>query len=355
MSTPDRISLVVGGRKFEHFERYSIEADLYTAADAWSVDLANPEHRVEPGMECRLYVNGERELAGIVDRVVPSYDKRGVRVKLEGRDLMGLVVDHCCEEFLTLKNITLKSLAERLLRQVPFIDRSEIVYQENIRGRLKASRKARTSTEIFDKPQRYMQIEPGQTAFEVLNEFALSRGLMFYSLPAGTFVFGKPREGGEPVFTITNRRDGRGNNVREGVFYNDISRRYSKITVIGQQQGVDSDAMDATKTATRAVVTDNELPYYKPFVARNNNDYQSPALHARMLLERQRHDGFQLFYKVPRHSQDGRNWQINELCRVQDEIFNVDGVYLIYQRVLELTRQDGPITWLKLGPPGVVA
>lgn len=87
-------------------------------------------------------------------------------------------------------------------------------------------------------------------------------------------------------------------------------------------------------------------------VVKDNNDYQSPALHSRMLMEKARHDGLQLRYKVPFHSQGGRNWTINELCTVKDEVLGIDGTYLIYGRTLELSRQ-GSYTSVKLGKPGV--
>lgn len=334
----DTVSLRIGGQDISHFLGYSIEADLYQAADAFHLDLVNPEIRVIHGSRCELFVNNELELTGIIDKVIPGYDKKGAKLTIEGRDLMGLVVDAYCEEFKTHKNITLKSLAEKLLKPIPFISRESIVYQQGA-----------------DEPLKMVQVEPGQTVFQVLHDAAASRGLMFYSLTDGTFCFGKPAARGSHEYTIFTRKDGRGNNVKDATRYQDISGRYSKITVLGQQQGREEFGMDSRKVNTRASVTDPNFPYHKPFVTRNNNDDLSPALQARLLLEKQRFESDQLFYKVPRHASGGRNWRINKLCRVTDEVFGIDGTYLIYNRVLAMDKQEGVITWLKLGPPGVVA
>ncbi len=347
----DSVSLFIDGMQINNFLSYTIESDIYTADDAFSVELANPEIQVKEGHRCELYVNGELELTGIIDRVTRSYDKDGLKLRVEGRDLMGLLVDSYCEEFITLQGISVKALAERLLRKVPFINRKKIIYQDNFSGKLKKKAKGESSIALLDAPHNFSHIEPGMTIFEVLKDYAGSRGLMFFCLPDGTMVFGKPKEKGEPVFSIICTKDGKDNNVLEGEMIKDISKRYSKITVIGQQQGLDG--IDANAINTKATIEDKDFPFYKPMVAKNNNDYQSPKLHARMLLEKLRHEGFQLNYKVPGHSQNGKNWTINELCNVKDEILNVEGTYLIYGRTFEMSKQ-GVYTSLKLGIPGVI-
>jgi len=333
----DSVTLKIGGQAIENFLSYSIEADIYTADDAFTLDVANPEIRIEPGKLCELYVNGEREMTGIVDRINDGYGRRGSSIRIEGRDLCGLLTDSHCEEGVTLEDMSCKELAERLLSKVPFIKRSDIAYQENIK---------------LDTPQEFGQIEPGQTIFEALKEYAGSRGMMFFYLPKGTFVFGKPRNGGKPLYYLYTRKSDPGeNNILEGDRVRDISRRYSKISVIGQQQGTDDYGSDDINT--EGTVIDATFPFYKPYIATDNNDSQSPKLRAQMMMERMRFDGYQLKYRVAGHSQNGRNWRINEMCRVIDENFGIDGNYLIYGRTFERS-EKGTFTTLKLSYPGVV-
>lgn len=347
----DSVSLLIDGMQINNFLSYTIESDIYTSDDAFSLELANPEIQVKEGHRCELYVNGEQELTGIIDRVSKSHDKSGVKLKVEGRDLMGLLVDSYCEEFITLQGIKVKALAERLLKKAPFINREKIIYQENFSGKLKKKAKDESSIALMDAPHNFSQIEPGMTIFDALKDYAGSRGMMFFCLPDGTMLFGKPKEKGEPLFTLICTKDGKNNNVLEGSEVKDISKRYSKITVIGQQQG--TDGIDINAINTKATIEDKDFPFYKPMVAKNNNDYQSPKLHARMLLEKSRHQGFQLNYKVPGHSQNRKNWTINELCIVKDEVLEREGTYLIYGRTFEMSKQ-GIYTSLKLGVPGVV-
>jgi len=344
----DKISLRIGDKAIEHFLSYSIDTDLYTPADAFRMELSAPETQVEAGMRCEVWVNDQRELTGIIDRVTRRVTEHGQTLSVEGRDLMGLLVDSCCESFVSVKNKSLRELAALLLRTVPYINRKAVVYQSA------ASGKAKTTTDLLDEPQTITQIEPGMTVFEVLKAAAVSRGLLFYSLPDGTLVFGRPKAKGEPAFTLQLTRDGKGNNVIESELAQDISRRWSKITVLGQRQGQDSFGADATAIRTGASRTDSEISFYKPFVQCSNNDGVSPALMARLLMEKGRKEGWQYGVTVARHSSNGKNWTVNELARVTDEVQGLDGVYLIYGRTFELDKNLGPTTRLKLGRVGLI-
>jgi len=332
----DRIALQIAGKRIENFISYSIESDLYTADDAFSLELSNPEINVKAGQRCELYVNSKLELTGLIDRVEQSGDKSSARLSVSGRDLMGLLVDSYCETpFQTLKGTTVKALAADLLKNIPFINRKKIVYQDGI------------GAALLDAPHEFTQTEPGATVFDTLKNYAASRGLMFFSLSDGTMVFGRPKAKGKPLYTLLCHRDGT-TNILSGSRIDDMSRRYSKYVVMGQQQGTDESGPDVA-----GIAKDDEVPFYKPLVIVDNNDGRSPALHARMAKEKARFEGFQLLYKVPGHSQGNRNWTINELCTVGDEVRSVHGTYLIYGRTFSLSKDEGVTTELKLSIPGV--
>lgn len=350
----DVVYLLVDGKKIDRFTGYQIDADLYAAADAFTLELARPEVRIRAGMECQLYVNDALELTGIIDKPEPEYDKSGRRLTVTGRDLMGWLVDASAEEFITLRNYTLKDLAERLLQKAPkeFFRLSTVTYAENVVGRLK-SRSAKVG--IFDTTTPLSQIEPGMSVFDVLSEYGKSKGILFYAMPDGTFVFGKPKESGAPAFTLINRLDGRGNNVISGKLTQDVSKRYSRVTVVGQKQG--QDVFAASEVNIEATKDDPDFPFYKPVVLKDEYGGERPELQARLALEKMRHDGFRLNYTVAGHSQGNKNWTINELVQVKDEDpdFELSGSYLLTGRTFELSKDKGAITRLRLGLPGMIA
>ena len=357
---PDKVELYVDGIKIEHFVKYSISADLYTPADAFHLELANPETAITAGAQCELWINDNLELTGVIDKVHRKINKSGVSLAVEGRDFMGLLLDSYCEPpWKTVTGMKLKALAELLLTKTPFINRKTIVYQENVVGKLKGKRTSASSGFLagLDTAQKIGQIEAGMTIFDVLKNYSLSRGMLFYCLPDGTLVFGRPLAKGAPAYTLTMLKSGKGNNVIESEVEQDISRRYSKYIVVGQQQGAPTIAnpsgINTDNKGTPCL--DPDAPFYKPFVACDNNDNLSPKERARVIMEKHRREGTHLVYTVGRHSQNGQNWAINKMCRIKDEKQYIDADYLIYGRTFEMDKQTGPITKVKLGVPGVVA
>lgn len=355
---PDKVELFVNKMKIEHFISYKIDSDLYKPADAFHLELANPETDIIAGKLCELYVNSQKELTGIIDKVQRKVTKGGVSLSVEGRDLMGLLLDSFVEakDWVDVTNIKLKALAERLLTTVPYINRKTITYQANVVGKLKGKK---TSSSGFraglDADQKINHIEPGMTIFDVLKNVSLSRGMLFYCLPDGTLVFGRPLAKGAPEFTLTMLKSGAGNNMIESEVVEDISRRYSKFVVVGQQQGSQTLFGAAEINTVSPPQIDPTFPFYKPFVGRDNNDNVSPAMRARMIMEKQRREGTHLNYVVGRHTQDNKNWAINTMCSVKDEVQGIDGDFLIYGRTFEMNKQTGPITQVRLGKPGLIS
>ena len=254
----DVVSLRINNVEVSHFTNYSIEADLYTAADGFTLELSDPLAPIAAGDVVTLYVNGTRELIGTIDTREPYNDKAGSRLTLTGRDVCGWLADAYCEEFITLENVTLQALAERLLKNAPsFVTAGGIIYQQNLIGNLKRKKAKKASPASIlwaqDGGQAKAQIQPGQTVFEVLKIYAQSRGMMFYALPDGTLVFGQPLMGGPPMYYLTRRRDNAaGNNIEKGGLKEDLSKRYSKIKVIGQRQGTDTDIYNYTAQGAAA-------------------------------------------------------------------------------------------------------
>lgn len=361
----DKISLEVGGKRFDHFLSYSVDADIFVADHAFSMEIANPEFDITPGQECRLYVNDQLELSGIIDRRHKRTDKQGTKVTIEGRDLMGLLVDSYCEEFRTVENITIKALAQMLMKDVPYVNRTTISGQLSLSGKIKTrrSRDAAYGLEAImgtAGAERIAQIHPGMTKFQVLQMYALAAGVMFFLEYRGNkvfFTFDRPLVGGESDYTIIFNREGLGVNILSAELDENIAQRFSRVTVVGQRQGHADDGINPVVTnvgGPSGTVKDPSFPFYKPFVQLSHNDSQTPKQHARLLLEKMRHDGYRLSYEMPRHSINGVNFTINRLTTIKDTVHGVDGVFLVSGRTFKLDKQNGPTTTLRLAPPGLV-
>jgi len=348
----DTVYLSVGNRIIEKLVSYSIDADMFLAAGHFSIECSPRDALwIEPGLLIKLWVNKQCEMVGIIDRVEASASKKDHNIVLSGRDLVGLLCDHCCENFGTVDRLsgkTLIQIAEMLIKNVPFIQKKDLEYQEK--------------TAKLDKLYKQEKIDPGETVFEVLKRCSVGRGLLFYGKPDGTFAFGKPRaKGSKASFSIIRSiKDSQKNNVEDGTLTRDISQCYSKITVIGQVDGKDDYDNDTQITVKGvAFVPGNIVPYYKPLVVTSNKDSIAPQREAEFIAGKQIAQAFALEYTVPHHSQSCGNWKINELCGVLDEALIVSGkpirdTYLIYGRTFERDKETGSTTRLRLGYPGIM-
>ncbi len=339
----DTIALEVAGKRIENFTRYRVESDLFKAADDFSMTFEDPGVDIDPGARCRVFVNGVLELNGIIDQVRAGYGHGRTELSVSGRDLMGLLVDSHVGIGQTDQEIELKALARDLLADVPFINRKAIIYGKGH----KAAVKEQSDSFELEKAQR----EPTATIFDTLSRHARERGLLFWCQADGTFVFGKPVRTGKADFKLVNRMDGAGNNILSCDRIRDISGRYSRVTVIGQQQGED-DFGEADINQT-AVATDPDMPFFKPYCAVMGQDLSDPAAYAAMILNGQRFAGFGLEVDVAGHSQAGKNYQANTLCHVDDEYFGYRQLFFVSARTFVMGRR-GVITRLRLSEPGVV-
>jgi prophage tail gpP-like protein len=340
----DKVELLVNDKLIKDFKSYSIESDLFKAADDFSLELVNPNVRVNKGDKCKLYVNAILELNGIIDTVNPSYDKEGSSLKVGGRDLMGQVVDAYCEDFDVSENIKLKELTEKLLRKVKFINLKNIEYG-------KGSKDLAVPLNKSDEEFEDSHVKPGSKVFDVLSRHALSRGLLFFSKPDGTFVYGTPVTSGKAVFSIV-----KGNNVKKGSLIKSISSQYSTVTVMGQKTNVAAWENDNVNYSVSVENPDFPAGFHKPFITVLEGDGREPKKQARLILDHQRFESFQLEYTVPGHSQRGRNWQANAICHVKDDHPNIEfiGNMMIYSRIFQGNKDEGSTTTLKLSRLGVV-
>lgn len=341
----DTITLQLGDQQVQDFISYRVASNLFEAADGFELELANASMRVQPGQQCKLYVNDTLELVGIVDRIAESRRKSAATLTLSGRDLMGLLVDSYAEDFKDIPNESLSALTQRLLAKIPFINRKRVIFGAGSKDRAVP---LTTKDEAYD----FTEVQPTRTVFDILKRHALSRGQLFFCMSDGTFVFGQPRTSGAARYVLISRRDGADNNVIEADRTRDISKRYSKVVAIGQRQG--TDAWDLEQLNVSGTVEDNTFPFYKPFVVTVDTDGRDPASYGRVLMDKQRFEGFTLSYQTAGHSQAGRNWQVNEICRIIDDSWQIDADHLIYGRTFELSKSDGVTTTLLLSHLGVL-
>lgn len=336
----DNVVLLIDNVPVRDFLSYRIDSDLFMAADSWEFELSDFSVKINPASKVELKINGIRELIGIVDKRNRKVSKNGKSISVAGRDLMGILCDHCVTEFgeeTDLSGKTLRQLAKALIKDIPYIYKLSIVGFES-------------GCERLGEAWETFKADPGQTVFEVLKKAANGRGLHFWCNEEGAFVFGKPLAKGRPEFYLTARPEA---NYTEGSWTHDISEAYSKVIVYCQSQETNLDFSSTNVAASASLSVPAQFPFYKPKVVTRNGDSAAASREAKRLLNTTRSRLNTLEYTVPGHSQNGRNWRTNKIVRIDDAVLGVRGDYLIYGRTYEMSRDGGPTTRLRIGDLGV--
>lgn len=350
MPTPaDQVQILIGGKVHADWERYRVDSDLLTPADGWSASLGKsggklPAEVVE-GALFEVRVGNNPVMRGRIDEINDAVGPGRTTLEISGRDLAGVLLD-CSAPLFTARQATLDEIVAKVVKPLGI---SKI--------RIAA-----------DKPLRRekINVEPGDTAWNVLAHAAEANGLWPWMEPDGTLVVGGP-DYAAPVQAHLIMRMGfeRGgeavnaNNLRSLSRSRAMCRRYSEVTVLGQTHG--------TETASgqhnlKGKAQDTGVGFYRPRIVTDHEaDNQAVAdARARKLLADSRLDALTLTAEVKGHRIDapglpghGKLWTPGMRIAIKSEPHNLDGIYFLMARTFTGGRGQPSITSLTLKEDGV--
>lgn len=346
MPTPikptDQVQLLIGGKMHADWESYEVESDLLTPADAWRVTIG-PEGGVLPvevvaGAPAEVRIGGDRVMVGRIDDIDHSVSKQSHSYELTGRDGAAVLVD-CSAPIFVARLSDLGEIVAKIVRPLGIttirIDADSTLTREKI------------------------NVEPGDSAWDVLAHCAEANGLWPWFAPDGTLVVGGPDYSTPPVATLIMRRNGQGNNVESLNEKKTAHDRYSEMTVLGQTHGTDQ---EQGKNNLKATVRDADVSWYRPKVV-VDHEADSTAVcrdRARKLLADSRLQGYTLTACVTGHRivapgepGDGQLWTPGQRVMVHSEPHGIEGVFLLMKRKFSGGRSGGATTELTLKEDGV--
>lgn len=333
----DKVTLLIGGKSHSNWQSYSIDSNLLTPADAWAVSMGIKRQPVpdsiQPGAPVQVQLGGTTVLSGLIDDVELLVSRSEHTLNLSGRDYAAMLVDCSAPIFVTRK-VSLPDVVAKLVKPLG-------ITKVRIDGE---------KTGIFEK----VNVEPGETAWDVLQHAAEANGLFPWFDPDGTLVIGGAITTGPIVAELILNYAGKGNNVLSLSLSENIANRYSEITVLGQSHGTES--VDG-QSGILGKATDSSMSVYRPrIIIDSESDSQQVALQrARKLLADSRLQGFTLTAQVVGHrvSNDGAVWTPGQRIKVTSEPHGIDGVFLLMGRTFRRDRANGTTTDLQLKEDGV--
>lgn len=332
------IRLAIGGLAHDTWDGWSIESDLLTPSDAFELELHTknatrlPEV-IKEGAPCSLTLDGDRVLTGQIDEFEHDISRRGISMRINGRDLAAPLVD-CSSPFVSMREATLAQILDQVVKPLG-------AYKVEIRA-------------DQAKTRRRVQVEPGQTAWEALLQVAEANGLWPWVEPDGRLIIGGPDYTTPPVGALVMREDGVGNNIERLAVRRSIANRYSQITVLGQHGQYANDGLDTKRSHLRSQIQDDTLArrgIFRPkVVVDSSSESQDMATtRARKLLADSRLEGFEIRAVVKGHRADnGQVWTPGQRVYVRSEPHGLNDIYFLMSRTLRLARGEGAITELRL-------
>lgn len=226
------VTLEVEGVAYTGWESMTVSRSIESIADSFSLQVSDhgSEWPIVEEDECRVLIDGEQVLEGWVERPTPSFTETTSALNVSGYGKSSVLAQ--CSAILddgrwSFKNATVKKIAEIVCE--PF--GIEVFVQEGL-DLIKAPRK--------------LVINPGDTAFDVIQAAASASGVLVVSRPDGNILI--TRSGTERTHDPLVQ----GFNIKAGSGDYDASIRYHRYVVFGQSAGTDQAAANATRLRAEA-------------------------------------------------------------------------------------------------------
>jgi len=295
--------------------------------DRWPDGGRGPAPRpIRPFEPCLLLIDDEPVIRGVIDEAAPSYDANSHTIRVSGRSLTGQLVD-CSTELSggQLRGQSLAAIAAKVAEPfgIEVVDLAE-------------------ASEPFPR----VQIEPGESAHDVLERLARQRGVFLTDDAEGRLV----------IRRRSNALQGRlalGGNVLAASGRLDGSAQFSSYQVRGQREGSDeADGAASARVSGRAA--DASVPIHRPLVLLSEMQGAAARLKERAEFEAalRRGRGRRWSYTLQGlRRPDGALWASSEEVEIDDVFMGFDAERLLVTELRFRLDAAGEITELTVSPP----
>lgn len=171
----DQVSLAVNGELFEGWKEVKISRSMKAIAAGFNLSITDAFTKngkpwvIRPGQACVLKIGADTVCAGYVDSLNLSLGSSDRTITVEGRERTADLVDSCVDAS-QFNNVTLEGLAKTF--GAPF--QIDVINQAG-------------TSKVY--PQ--VGVNPGQTCFQILDQYARKEAVLLSSTGRGTLVITK--------------------------------------------------------------------------------------------------------------------------------------------------------------------
>lgn len=267
------MTLLVAGEVHGQWMEYDLASDLMTPADDFVVSLGRPHGNVpdsvQPGADVQVRIGEDTVMTGKIDDVDISTEKGQQTLNIRGRDAAAVLLDCSCPIF-DAQEMDLKQIIEKIVKPMGIVKIRIDAEQTNKKQKCKSNLVCGLGMHcnVIAKTMVYGWMEPDGT-------------LVWVALIYST----------DPVADLIIRKNGEGNNVVHLDYRRSMAKRYSEVTVLGQNH--------SGKNALKVTVKDEAVKIHRPLiVVEPDVDTEEEARkRGRKLLSDSRLDGLSLILR----------------------------------------------------------
>lgn len=329
------ITLTTGGARYDGWTGFTVTWSLTEAAAAFTLSVTErwagqgERWQIERGADCGLALDGEPLIGGYVDRRQLRYDAQSVSVVLTGRSKTCDLVD--CSALVPggqFRGYDLLQIARALAAPFGIAVRAEAP---------------------VGAPFADVQIQQGESCFEVIERLCRLRGLLASCGPGGDLILA--RAGAERAAIAL--REGVNILAGEAAFADD--KRFSDYVVRGQQAGSD-DLYGAAAAEVEGLARDSAVARYRPLLVVAEAQVDGAAARERALWQAKTRAAQATQASITlqgfRQGAGGPLWRPNLLVAVTSPRLDLDEpTELLVSAVSFSLSERGSLTTLTLVPP----
>lgn len=372
------VKLAVAGAEYGDWYSVDIDSDIFTPADAFHVEAripSDPEFLdvFREGVAADVYIDDDRQMAGVIDEVTFRSDPQRGMVSIDGRDLGAYLTDAEAKH-IKAQNYTLKTLVEQLLQPQWGIRGVKISNEDNRKLLLgkkdKQSKAGRGTPGIFgDLPRAQTKIDPGTRIADMLDLRTRQLGVAWWMTADGYVFIGKPNYNQTPSYEFRCYAAGNPKAATNNCsiqLTRSIGERYSSLAMVGQGEAPagggglfastpsSSGGKKLKGSATDPDLQARGIPRSLIVVdhdALSNDEVQK---HADEDMQRRRLNGLKLTVTYPslRYEENARLFAVDTLAHVVFEEARIDDTFYVVARRNVVT-PDSDQTVLRLVQKGV--
>ena len=316
--------LEVGGKHYGGFNGASLAIRLDQLCNTFSFEAIDAKASGLPfvaGESCRVFVDGEQQASGYIEKVSVSGDAGSHSIKIEGRDRTADLVDGVIGSLSDFKapislSVIIKAVISHLGADIRVVDYAQ--------------------PEPFNVAEDIAAPEPGDNAFAFLEALARKRQVILGSDGLGRVAIfsGKGRRTGG---AILHRRDDVENNVLSYSVGYDHTGRFGRYLVLGQPNpAVGASFLGADTTVANvkpaAVATDTGARVGRQYVIAGESATSEGESIKRATWEAKIRRARAATYSATVHGyrdQKGDLWTVNTAPAVEDDYAGISGRMLI--------------------------